>query len=407
MKIVRRALGCEEAVRDLQGAGSHLLDPTRAGQCRGRQRAEDERSERGGVEHEVRGGVGPGAPGTVRSAFEPEPSGRRAVRAHRVLHLEHERVGRCVAARAEQRGDVDRAEPQPVVQLHRAHLPAVAQPPRELDVLGHPTMVGPAGEVDVAEVLPERGLGVRRGRDQVLDRHRPRVEVGTGLVRDAVDRVALDAPVDLVHDVEAVLDRVLRHPWAGPPDRRSGDRAVARGVHPREELGRDLDALVRLDQPQPSPGDRFGEDNRVSIQLDRQHARRDAVPEPPVDRALGRGQDRRRVPAARAVLEQERHHRSEDPPPPVRRPDRDPAHRGGGHDRAAGQREVERVVASGADDLVPVEDRDRPVELRLGPARVQLALVLADTEPVVVVALERGELVHRDRPRHEIHGRSL
>ena len=43
-----------------------------------------------------------------------------------------------------------------------------------------------------------------------------------------------------------------------------------------------------------------------------------------------------------------------------------------GIDRAARQRQLERVVAAGADDLVALEHRDRAVELGLGPALVAL-----------------------------------
>ena len=92
--------------------------------------------------------------------------------------------------------------------------------------------------------------------------------------------------------------------------------------------------------------------------------RRDAVAEAAVDAALGRGEDRERLAVCDGVVAQRRHHASQHAATPVRRHHRDPAHAGGGHDRAARHRQLERVVASGTDDLVADEGGAGAVELR-------------------------------------------
>ena len=227
-----------------------------------------------------------------------------------------------------------------------------------------------ADQVDAEEVLPERGVrALRRGRSAPAPRAcrsaMPScLRAGCGSARSPADVAVL-----LVLDVEAragaPLARPARAASGAATTSRCGCRSpgVARRTssydrRPRLErlLARRRGACGR----RPAPRARASCAARSIVNST--SSRRQPVAEAAVDDALGRPERRERLVALVHVVELAAHHVAQDAAPPVRRLDRDPgdARR---RQRAAGHGQVERVDRRRADDLRPVERRQRAVEL--------------------------------------------
>ena len=117
-----------------------------------------------------------------------------------------------------------------------------------------------------------------------------------------------------------------------------------------------------IDQPdRPVARQLWPDAYRRALGLDVHAQRGEPVPEAPVDRLLRRPQRRHRLAALAHVAELCLHHPPEEAPTPVRR--QDPDHRDPGtRDRAARQRQLERIRARARDDATVVEHREHALE---------------------------------------------
>src|SRR5262249_40703016 len=259
-------------------------------------------------------------------------------------------------------------------------------------------------EVDVQQVAPQHGARRRGDRDQIVDVQR-RVGVGVPARLESVGGVAVEGAIGrLVYAIVACALLVVLTPeeLARPPCVDALDGTGLDTPDALEDLGEQLASVILLDESDAPARDGFEERGMATFDAQAHRARRDAVPEPAVDAALRRVQDRERLPSFGGVVELRALDCAEDPATAVCREYRDPADGGRGQEASTRHRELEGVQPSGADDLVAVEGRERPVELDARPVELEARRLEPLAERGERRHRELGQLVARDRSEHEL-----
>ena len=150
-------------------------------------------------------------------------------------------------------------------------------------------------------------------------------------------------------------------------------------------------------------GGALAKDAMEAIQLRRRAGRRPAVPEAPVDHALGGQECRHRLATAPEVVELATHEGGEKPLSPMRRQHGDGGHARRMHFGVARDGERHVPVARRGHDAPALEPSER-VPLAV-PLRLDLHLLVADLDPERDVLSPQvvGPLLGRDRPDLEVH----
>ncbi len=269
-----------------------------------------------------------------------------------------------------------------------------------LQGLVHRAVVAQAGVgVEVDEETPQRGVRLPRGGHELDDPHH--------LLLRAVQDVPAHLPARLgVHGEPQRRPAALTHPL---PVGRPRPPEPLRPVHPPGPVPPgDVVGLLQqrqrlLPAQQPDrPVTEIGagpQRHEPLVPPDLGHLAGHPVPEPPVDRRLGRVERRDRF-AARLVQAGEllAHHRGEDAAAPVRRQHRHQRDPGDGY-RRAGDRHDAPVDGGAADDVPAVEGGQRATGIEGDGGVPEAAL-----DPVLAVrrgdhASPRVDLVGGDDPQ--------